>query len=42
MFMKLSSASEKPVAGIDDFPSPSIGLAAAKLLDVELEKKRRG
>jgi protein SMG6 len=40
MFVKLSLASDKPVAGIDDFPSPSIGLAAAKLLDVKLEKER--
>jgi hypothetical protein len=37
---KSSSASEKPVARIDDSPSPSIGLAAAKLLDVEPEKER--
>ena len=37
---KLSSASEKPVACINDSPSPSIGLAAVKLLDVEPEKER--
>ncbi|KIM78305.1 hypothetical protein PILCRDRAFT_11293 [Piloderma croceum F 1598] len=34
---KSSLASEKPVARIDDSPSPCIGLAAAKLLDVEPE-----
>jgi len=31
---KLSSASEKPVACINDSPSPSIGLTAVKLLRV--------
>jgi hypothetical protein len=37
---KSSSASEMPAAHIDNSPSPSVGLAAAKLLDVEPEKKR--
>ena len=37
---KSSSMSEKPAAIIDDSPSPSVGLAAAKLLDVEPEKER--
>jgi protein SMG6 len=36
-----SSTSEKPAARIDDSPSPSVGLAAAKLLSVEPEKERR-
>jgi hypothetical protein len=40
MSAKSSSASEKPAACIDDSPSPSVGLAAAKLLDVEPEKER--
>jgi hypothetical protein len=40
MSAKSSSASEKPAARIDDSPSPSVGLAAAKLLDVEPEKER--
>ena len=40
MSAKLSSASEKPAACIDDSPSPSVGLAAAKLLDIEPEKER--
>ena len=37
---KSSSASEKPAARIDDSPSLSVGLAAAKLLNVEPEKER--
>ena len=37
---KSSSASEKPAACIDDSPSPSVGLAAAKLLDIEPEMER--
>jgi protein SMG6 len=38
---KSSSASERPAARIDDpSPSPNVGLAAAKLLDVEPEKER--
>jgi protein SMG6 len=41
MSMKSSSASEKLVARIDNSPSPSIGLAAVKLLDVKPEKERR-
>jgi hypothetical protein len=41
MSAKSSSASEKPAARIDDSPSLSIGLAAAKLLNVEPEKERR-
>jgi hypothetical protein len=40
MSAKSSSASERPAARIDDSPSPSVGLAAAKLLDVEPEKER--
>ena len=36
----LCSASEKPAAHTDDSPSPGVGLAAAKLLDVGLEKER--
>jgi hypothetical protein len=39
MSAKSSSASEKSVARIDDSPSPSIGLAAAKPLDVKPEKE---
>ena len=35
-----SSASEMPAARIDDSPSPSVGLAAARLLDVEPDKER--
>jgi hypothetical protein len=38
MSAKSSSTYEKPAARIDD--SPSVGLAAAKLLDVESEKER--
>ncbi|KAJ7694140.1 hypothetical protein B0H17DRAFT_1057941 [Mycena rosella] len=34
------SISDAPAARIDDSPSPSIGLAAARLLDVEPEKER--
>jgi len=34
------SASDSPAARIDDSPSPSIGVAAARLLDVEPEKER--
>ncbi|KAJ7489926.1 hypothetical protein B0H11DRAFT_1046908 [Mycena galericulata] len=34
------SVSDAPAARIDDSPSPSIGLAAARLLDVEPEKER--
>ena len=37
---KSSSTSEKPAAHIDDSPSPSMGLAAAKLLSVEPDKER--
>jgi protein SMG6 len=37
---KSSLAFEKPVARIDDSPSPCIGLAAAMLLVVEPEKER--
>jgi len=40
MSAKLSPASERPVARIDDLPSPSVGLGAAKLLDVKPEKER--
>jgi protein SMG6 len=41
MSAKSSSASERPAARIDDpSPSPNVGLAAAKLLDVEPEKER--
>jgi protein SMG6 len=32
------SASDSPAARIDDSPSPSIGVAAVRLLDVEPEK----
>ena len=39
MSAKLSSASEKPAARIDDSPSPSVGLATAKLLNVEPERE---
>lgn len=35
-----SNLSERIAARIDDSPSPSIGLAAARLLDVEPEKER--
>ena len=38
--VKSSSMSEKPVARINDLLSPSVGLLAAKLLDVKLEKER--
>ncbi len=34
------SVSDAPAARIDDSPSPSVGLAAARLLDVEPEKER--
>ena len=34
------SSSDLPAARIDDSPSPSIGIAAARLLDVEPEKER--
>jgi protein SMG6 len=34
------SISDAPAARIDDSPSPSIGLAAARLLEVEPEKER--
>ena len=34
------SVSDYPALPIDDSPSPSVGLAAARLLDVELEKER--
>lgn len=34
------SVSDFPAARIDDSPSPSIGLAAARLLDIEPEKER--
>ncbi|KAF8911941.1 hypothetical protein CPB84DRAFT_1812127 [Gymnopilus junonius] len=34
------SVSDYPAARIDDSPSPSIGVAAARLLDVEPEKER--
>lgn len=34
------SLSDLPAARIDDSPSPSVGLAAARLLDVEPEKER--
>lgn len=34
------SVSDAPAARIDDSPSPSIGVAAARLLDVEPEKER--
>ena len=39
--MKSSSMSETQAARINELPSPSVGLATAKLLDVELEKERR-
>ncbi|RDB24144.1 hypothetical protein Hypma_008825 [Hypsizygus marmoreus] len=35
-----TSTSDKPAARIDDSPSPSVGLAAARLLDVEPETER--
>ena len=35
------SISDAPTARIDDSPSPSIGLAAARLLEVEPEKEQR-
>jgi protein SMG6 len=34
------SLSDHPAARIDDSPSPSIGVAAARLMDVEPEKER--
>jgi hypothetical protein len=34
------SVSDHPAARIDDSPSPSIGIAAARLMDVEPEKER--
>ena len=34
------SSSDRPAARIDDSPSPSIGLAAARLMDLEPEKER--
>jgi protein SMG6 len=37
---KSSSTSEKLAACVDDSPSPSVGLEAAKLLNVEPEKER--
>jgi protein SMG6 len=36
------SLSDRPAARIDDSPSPSIGIAAARLMDIEPEKERRG
>ncbi len=35
------SVSDFPAARIDDSPSPSIGIAAARLLDIDPEKERR-
>jgi hypothetical protein len=40
MSAKSSSASKKPTARIDNSPSPSVGLVAAKLLNVKPEKER--
>jgi hypothetical protein len=37
-YAKLSPASEKPAARINDSPSPGVGPAAAKLLNVGPEK----
>jgi len=34
------SLSDRPAARIDDSPSPSIGVAAARMMDVEPEKER--
>jgi protein SMG6 len=34
------SVSDVPAARIDDSPSPTVGIAAARLLDVEPEKER--
>jgi protein SMG6 len=39
-FGSAKSISDAPAARIDDSPSPSIGLAAARLLEVEPEKER--
>jgi len=36
----MKSLSAQPAARIDDSPSPSIGVAAARLMDVEPEKER--
>ncbi|KAH7930887.1 hypothetical protein BV22DRAFT_1054224 [Leucogyrophana mollusca] len=36
----VKSSSDRPAARIDDSPSPSVGIAAARLLDVEPEKER--
>ncbi|EGN96009.1 hypothetical protein SERLA73DRAFT_112057 [Serpula lacrymans var. lacrymans S7.3] len=36
----VKSSSDRPAARIDDSPSPSVGIVAARLLDVEPEKER--
>jgi protein SMG6 len=36
----MKSMSDHPAARIDDSPSPSIGVAAARLMDLEPEKER--
>ncbi|KAH7915986.1 hypothetical protein BJ138DRAFT_996574 [Hygrophoropsis aurantiaca] len=36
----VQSSGDRPVARIDDSPSPSVGIAAARLLEVEPEKER--
>ncbi|OJA21630.1 hypothetical protein AZE42_09745 [Rhizopogon vesiculosus] len=38
--MSVKSSSDRPAARIDESPSPSIGIVAARMMDVEPEKQR--
>ncbi|KAG1756261.1 uncharacterized protein EDB91DRAFT_1091560 [Suillus paluster] len=38
--MSVKSSSDRPAARIDDSPSPSVGIVAARMMDVEPEKQR--
>ncbi|KAG0705195.1 hypothetical protein DFH29DRAFT_908006, partial [Suillus ampliporus] len=38
--MSVKSSSDRPAARVDDSPSPSIGIVAARMMDVEPEKQR--
>ncbi|OAX36866.1 hypothetical protein K503DRAFT_801693 [Rhizopogon vinicolor AM-OR11-026] len=38
--MSVKSSSNRPAAQIDESPSPSIGIVAARMMDVEPEKQR--
>ncbi|KAG1754234.1 hypothetical protein EDB19DRAFT_1665358 [Suillus lakei] len=38
--MSVKSSSDRPAARVDDSPSPSIGVVAARMMDVEPEKER--